>query len=160
MDRALRTLGIGAAAGEGKPSAVQQLLGGDSAGAAADTSVVTDGILASLIQLGAAAGTGGMPGEYMVPETAFPRVDSILRIPEVARLMPRGVELRWASTPLSVGVQSYRFLYALEDKPIITGNRLVDASAQIDPLTNGSIVVFDLDRAGPASSAMRRTARR
>jgi preprotein translocase subunit SecD len=45
-------------------------------------------------------------------------------------------------------VQSYRFLYALEDKPIITGNRLVDASAQIDPLTNGSIVVFDLDRAG------------
>jgi len=148
MDRALRTLGVGAAAGEGKPSAVQQLLGGDSAAAASDTSVVTDGILASLIQLGAAAGTGGMPGEYMVPETAFPRVDSILRIPEVARLMPRGVELRWASTPLSVGVQSYRFLYALEDKPIITGNRLVDASAQIDPLTNGSIVVFDLDRAG------------
>ena len=148
MDRALRTLGVGAATGEGKPSPVQQLLGGDSAGATSDTSVVTDGILASLVQLGAAAGTGGMPGEYMVPETAFPRVDSILRIPEVARLMPRGVELRWASTPLSVGVQSYRFLYALEDKPIITGNRLVDASAQIDPLTNGSIVVFDLDRAG------------
>jgi preprotein translocase subunit SecD len=147
MDRALRTLGVGAAPGAGKPTAVQQLLGGDSVGAA-DSSVVTDGILAGLIQPGAAAGTGGMPGEYMVPETAFPRVDSILRIPEVSRLLPRGVELRWGSAPLSVGVQSFRFLYALEDKAIITGNRLVDANAQIDPLTNGSIVVFDLDRAG------------
>ena len=84
----------------------------------------------------------------MVPETAFPRVDSLLNLPDVARQLPRGVTFRWASAPTSVGVESYRFLYALEDKPIITGSNLEDAQAQIDPLTNGPIVTFQLDRAG------------
>ena len=88
------------------------------------------------------------PGEYMVPETAFPRVDSLLNIPAVARQLPRGIALRWSRPPTSVGVESYRFLYALDDRPIITGSNLVDAQAQIDPLTNGPIVTFQLDRAG------------
>jgi len=175
MDRVLRQMGVrteGVAAG--KPSAVEKLLGGDSAskpapkgaapdtakkpapsrseGAAAPDTTSADtataanggGVLAGLIQPAA----GGTPGEYMVPETAFPRVDSLLNLPNVARQLPRGVTLRWSSTPTSVGVESYRFLYALEDKPIITGSNLEDAQAQIDPLTNGPIVTFQLDRAG------------
>jgi len=150
MDRALRRLGIRGADTTSRPSAVEQLLGGDTASkadtAAADTAVV-GGVLSGLIQPGAAAG-GGAPGEYMVPETAFPRTDSLLSIPEVARQLPRGIVLRWAATPTSVGVQSYRFLYALEDRPIITGSNLVDAQAQIDPLTNGPIVTFQLDYSG------------
>ncbi|HEY9506269.1 MAG TPA: protein translocase subunit SecD [Gemmatimonadales bacterium] len=164
MDRVLRQMGIkGEGVGAGKPSAVEQLLGGDTvskaagdtgkaAGAAkrdtvADTATsagAAGGVLAGLIQ----QGSGGTPGEYMVPETAFPRVDSLLNIPNVARQLPRGVTLRWSATPTSVGVESYRFLYALEDKPIITGSNLEDAQAQIDPLTNGPIVTFQLDRAG------------
>jgi preprotein translocase subunit SecD len=56
--------------------------------------------------------------------------------------------LRWSAAPTSVGVQPMRFLYALEDKSIVTGSNLVDAQAQIDPLTNGPIVTFELDRAG------------
>ena len=75
-------------------------------------------------------------------------MDSLLNIPSVARQLPRGVALRWSATPTSVGVESYRFLYALEDKPIITGSNLEDAQAQIDPLTNGPIATFQLDRAG------------
>jgi preprotein translocase subunit SecD len=163
MDRQLRQLGIrGQGAAPGRPSAVEQLLGGDTAAkppagdtakaaaardTAADTAAAapgTGGILAGLIQ----PASGGTPGEYMVPEPAFPRVDSLLSIPTVARQLPRGVTLRWASTPTSVGVESYRFLYALEDRPIITGSSLEDAQAQIDPLTNGPIVTFQLDRAG------------
>ncbi|HVJ99959.1 MAG TPA: hypothetical protein VM365_03815, partial [Gemmatimonadales bacterium] len=176
MDRVLRQMGVRAeGAAAGKPSAVEQLLGGDSAsqpapkgaapdtgkkpapsrseGAAAPDTTAADtataanaggGVLAGLIQPAA----GGTPGEYMVPETAFPRVDSLLNLPNVARQLPRGVTLRWSSTPTSVGVESYRFLYALEDKPIITGSNLEDAQAQIDPLTNGPIVTFQLDRAG------------
>jgi len=176
MDRVLRQMGVRAeGAAAGKPSAVEQLLGGDSAskpapkgaapdtakkpapsrseGAAAPDTTSADtataangggGVLAGLIQPAA----GGTPGEYMVPETAFPRVDSLLNLPNVGRQLPRGVTLRWSSTPTSVGVESYRFLYALEDKPIITGSNLEDAQAQIDPLTNGPIVTFQLDRAG------------
>ncbi|MBA3556246.1 MAG: protein translocase subunit SecD, partial [Gemmatimonadales bacterium] len=174
MDRVLRRLGVRGSDTTSRPSAVEQLLGGDSASrpamgdsargdsakgagartdsagrdsAARDSAPAGSAILGSLIQPGGAAG-GGAPGEYMVPETAFPRVDSLLSIPVVARQLPRGVVLRWAATPLSVGTESYRFLYALEDRPIITGSNLEDAQAQIDQLTNGPIVTFQLDRAG------------
>ena len=83
-----------------------------------------------------------------MPETAFPRVDSLINIPAVARQLPRGLTLRWSSAPISEGVQSVRLLYVLEDRPIITGSNLEDAGAQLDPLTNGPIVTFQLDRAG------------
>jgi preprotein translocase subunit SecD len=173
MDRVLRRLGVRGADTASRPSAVEQLLGGDTAKkaaggdtarkaagraaardtakpagdtgkAAADTGAVPGGVLSGLIQPG---GTGS-PGSYMVPETAYPRVDSLLSVPEVARQLPRNVTLRWAATPTSVGVQSYRYLYALEDKPIITGANLVDAQAQIDQLTNGPVVTFQLDYSG------------
>ena len=147
MDRVLRRLGIRGADTTSRPSAVEQLLGGDSAKAgadsAADTTAVVGGVLSELIRP-----SGGAPGEYSVPETAFPRVDSMLGLPEVARQLPRGVVLRWAAAPTSVGVQPFRFLYALDDRPIITGSNLVDAQAQIDPLTNGPIVTFQLDYSG------------
>jgi len=158
MDRTLRGLGIKGEAAPAGPSAVQQLLGGDSAkaakdtmaakdGAAADTGAVVGGVLSGLVQPSSAAGEA-VPGEYFVPETAYPRVDSLLSIPAVSRQLPRGVVLRWSASPTSVGVQSVRFLYALEDRPIITGSNLVDAQAQIDPLTSGPIATFELDRAG------------
>jgi preprotein translocase subunit SecD len=83
-----------------------------------------------------------------VPETAFPRVDSLLNIPQVARQLPRGLVLRWAAAPTSIGVQSFRYLYVLDDRPIVTGSNLEDANAQLDPLTNGPVVNFELDRAG------------
>jgi len=147
MDRTLRSLGVTAAPGKTSPSAVQSLLGGDSTAKGADSAAVDGGVLSGLIQPGAAAGSG-VPGEYFVPEAAFPRVDSLLRIPEVARSLPRGTEILWTATPISVGVQPFRFFYVVEDKPIVTGRNLVDAAAQFDQLTNGPIVTFELDRAG------------
>jgi preprotein translocase subunit SecD len=187
MDRTLRSLGIrGADTTSTRPSAVEQLLGGDTARKAADsakptaadtakqaradtgrqtaaaktkarqdstakrdttpardTTPVIGGVLSGLIQP-----SGGAPGEYVVPETAFPRVDSLINLPQVARQLPRGLALRWASQPTSVGVQSVRYLYVLDDRPIITGSSLEDATAQLDPLTNGPVVTFTLDRAG------------
>jgi preprotein translocase subunit SecD len=106
------------------------------------------GILQGLIQsAGQVAGTN-TPGEYVVPEPAFPRVDSLINLAAVARQLPRGVVLRWSSAPTSIGVQPYRFLYALDDRPIVTGSNLEDAQATIDQLTQGAIVTFQLDRAG------------
>ena len=113
-----------------------------------DTTSVPGGLLESLIQPAAAVAGGQVPGEFLVAETAFPRVDSLLNLPDVRRFLPRGVTLRWAATPTSVGVQSYRYLYALDEKSIVTGSNLENAQAQLDPLTNGPIVTFELDRAG------------
>ncbi len=147
MDRALRNLGVKTPGAPQKPSAVQQLLGGDTTKAEADTTS-TGGVLSSLIQSSAALGLGNTPGEFAVPETAFPRVDSLLNLPEVKGLWPRNAELLWGADPTSIGANQYRMLYALEAKDIITGENLYDASAAIDPLTNGPIVRFELDRAG------------
>ena len=159
MDRTIRGLGIKGETAPAQPSAVQQLLGGDSAkgtpkdstsrdSTSRDTSAVVGGVLGGLIQSSSATGAGNMPGEYLVPETAFPRVDSLLSIPAVARQLPRGIVLRWSASPTSVGVQPVRFLYALDDRSIVTGANLVDAQARLDPITNGPIATFELDRAG------------
>ncbi len=161
MDRVLQQLGVSAEtdAPASTVSRVEELLtgtSGDSAAAdsaaapAGDTATATavtpttGPVLQALIQ----PGISGVPGEYMVSETAFVRVDSMLRIPEVARLVPRNVVLRWARTPEVIGAETVRFLYALESEPIITGDRLESAQAQIDQMTNQPVVTFQLDRAG------------
>ena len=115
MDRIIRRLGldVGGTGGVQQPSAVQALLGGtDSAtadSAAQDTTgqdstrvandLLVGGTLAGLI-----SATGFVPGEYLVTETAYPRVDSLLRVPDVRRLLPRDLEFRWNFQPTSVGV--------------------------------------------------------
>jgi len=145
MDRALARLGITGTKSASTSAAVQNLLGTDTTKATADSTAADSsagGVLAGLIQ------AGGIPGEFGVPETAFPRVDSLLNLAEVQAMLPRGVELRWAAATESQGLQATRLLYVLEQKSIVTGSSLVNAAAQLDPLTNGPIVTFELDRKG------------
>ncbi|MEP6572140.1 MAG: protein translocase subunit SecD, partial [Gemmatimonadota bacterium] len=151
MDRALQHSGVKvdtSTAPSAGASAVQQLLKGDSSKKGADTSAVIGGVLSGLIQPAASAGYSQTPGEFLVKEGAFPRVDSLIHLPQVAAALPRNVALMWDAAPISVQTESYRRLYALEDKPIVTGESLVDAKEDIDPLTSGPIVTFELDRAG------------
>ncbi len=160
MDRVIRRLGLdagGTTGGVQQPSAVQALLGGtDSTAAdsaaqdttAQDTTQVADDLLVGGTLAGLISATGFVPGEYLVPETAYPRVDSLLRVPDVRRLLPRDLEFRWNFQPTSVGVQSYRFLYVLQKDAIMDGQHLVDAQAGLDQITNGPIVTFELDRTG------------
>ena len=143
MDRQLRAMGVSTSgAAQAGPSAVSQLLGGDSAKKAAD-STAGGAILAGLVRP-----SQGTPGEYLVAETAFPRVDSLLSLPEVKRLLPRGVEIKWSASKESVGGEFVRPFYVVEDQSLVTGANLVDARAELDPLTNGPQVTFELDRAG------------
>jgi len=149
MDRVLRQLGVKAGPGQTTDeSAVSELLGGDTSAAKADTTELIGGMLAGLVRPSGEVGLQPMPGEYAVPEQSYVRVDSVLRIPQVARLLPRNVTWRWMSTPLSVGAQPYRLLFMLEDEVMITGESLEDAAAQLDPVTQGAIVTFTLSRAG------------
>ncbi len=143
MDRQLRAMGVSSAgAAQAGPSAVSQLLGGDSAKKGAD-STTGAAILAGLIRPSQAT-----PGEYLVAETAFPRVDSLLNLPEVKRLLPRGVEIKWSASKESIGGDFVRAFYVVDDQSLVTGANLVDARAELDPLTNGPQVTFELDRAG------------
>lgn len=151
MDRVLKQLGVKAGPGQvDAPSAVSELLGGDTTGdsTAADTTELIGGMLAGLIQESGAVGLQPMAGEYAVPEAAWVRVDSALRLTEVARLLPRNVTWRWNAGPLSIGAQPYRLLYVLDSEVMISGQYLEDAQAQLDPVTQGAIVSFTLSRSG------------
>jgi len=158
MDRALAQLGVKSLTPDGAPAAkgVEALLSGkdtatkkstDTSKAAAADSGKTGSVLQGLIVSSTAVGSR-VPGEFVVQESAYPRVDSLLHLAEIKRLWPRGVDLKWSQAPTVVGTNQVRMLYALEDKPIVTGESLDDATAQIDQLTNRPIVNFELDRAG------------
>jgi preprotein translocase subunit SecD len=146
MDAALRRAGVRLAGrARGGLSAVEQLLGGDTTRQADSTTrdtLTAGGPLSSLLYQGA------LPGEFLVPEEEFPRVDSLINLPDVQRVLPRGLELLWSAGPISQGARSYRGLYAVDRRPIITGEYLADAQAQIDPTYNQAVVNFQLTRSG------------
>jgi len=155
IDKALRRAGV-TAPGQGAAAAsVTQLFGSDTgkakgkakaqkgkAAAKDTTDQNAPGPLSSLLF------QGQIPGEYLVPEEQVPVAESLLARPDVQRLIPRGIELRWGTEVLSRAGRSYRSLYAVEDRPIITGEYLQDAKATRDPLTNQSVVNFVLSRRG------------
>ena len=147
MDAALHAAGV-KAPGAGPASAVAQLFGTTNKGkktppgrTGADTSGGT-AVLSSLLFQGV------LPGEFLVPEEQVPAAESLLARPEVQRLMPRGIELRWGTELESRGARSYRAVYAVADRPIITGEELEKATARRDALTNQSVVDFVLSRRG------------
>lgn len=149
MDEALRAAGV-KAPGAGPANGVAQLFGTDTTkakgsktkGARDTTGVGQTAVLSSLLFQGA------LPGEFLVPEEQVPAAESLLARPEVQRLMPRGIELRWGTELESRGARSYRALYAVADRPIITGEELEKANARRDPMTNQSVVEFTLSRRG------------
>ena len=151
IDAALLRAGVRLApgvAGAATPTAVEQLLGGDTAQAAdtaaADTAFAGDlpGPLSTLLY------NGSIPGEFLVPEEDFLLVDSLLHMQEAQRVMPRGREMIWASEPISQGARSYRPLYSVRTRTVLSGDELSDARATIDPTSNQAIVLFELTRSG------------
>jgi preprotein translocase subunit SecD len=161
MDRALTAAGVSEASvgrqladttrgpAPAPRSAVEDILGGQAqsdSGATADTAsadtTLGGGPLSPLLF------QGTMPGEYYVAEEKVPVVDAMLRHPAAARLMPRGFVFRWGAQPVSRGARAFRPLYALQQRPIMTGEYLVDAQARLDPLYNQAVVEFQLNRRG------------
>ena len=145
IDAALRKAGI-KARGDAAPSAVAQLFGGDTSKAARDSAADANapGVLSSLLNQGPTV----VPGEYLVPEEQWALVDSLVQRPDVKALIPRAIELRWGAQTGAYGARMYRPIYAVESRPIITGEELIKAVANRDPGTNQSIVTFQLSRRG------------
>jgi preprotein translocase subunit SecD len=143
IDRALRQAGV---KGPKTPqvSGVSQLFGPDTSKQAADTTAEANapGALSSLLF------QGNLPGEFLVPEEQVARAESLLALPQTKAAVPRGIDLRWGADVESRGARPYKALYAVEDRPIITGEELTKATARRDQLNNHSEVVFDLTRRG------------
>jgi preprotein translocase subunit SecD len=142
IDAALRRAGV--TVGGQAATGVEQLLGADTTQQAQRDTIAlgTAGPLSSLLFQGA------LPGEFLVPEEEYLRVDSLIRLPDVERPIPRTLELVWGAEPISQGGRPFRPLYAVERRPIITGEYLADAQAQLDPMYNQAVASFQLTRAG------------
>ncbi|HVH66565.1 MAG TPA: protein translocase subunit SecD [Gemmatimonadales bacterium] len=154
IDKALRRAGV-KVAGQAAPAAsVTQLFGTDTGKAKAKKPAKGKAVVPDTSDLNAPGALssllfqGQLPGEYLVPEEQVPVAESLLARPDVQRLIPRGIQLKWGTEVLSRAARTYRALYAVEDRPIITGEELQDAKATRDPLTNQSVVNFTLSRRG------------
>lgn len=159
IDRALERAGVvvgdEAETGDATQAAILQILGAatdtttqstDSAGTADSLDVEADVPVTAIFSR--FLNQGQLPGEFLVAEEDVPRVTQLIEHPEFQRNMPRGFDLRWGREPMSIVGRMYRGLYAVESRSIITGDRLSDAQAQLDPVFNQAVVNFQLTRAG------------
>jgi preprotein translocase subunit SecD len=94
------------------------------------------------------SGGTSMGGQYMVAEEKVRIVTAMLNHPAAQRAMPRGIIWRIGAERVSRGARSFYPLYALQERPIITGEYLVDAQARLDPVYNQAVVEFQLSRRG------------
>jgi protein-export membrane protein SecD/preprotein translocase SecF subunit len=152
IDAALTRAGIGAADARttSRAAAVSGLLGPDSAKSAGDSatpsaSASSGGRAGALF---AALTPGRVPGEFLVAEGEVADVERLIARPEVQHLVPRGLELRWGTPVTARGAPSYRPLYAVQSRAIVTGEALQKAIAGRDPMTNAAEVRFELTREG------------
>jgi preprotein translocase subunit SecD len=161
IDRALQSAGVTVgedttASAAGGQTAFQQLLGAatDTTTQVEDSAAVTDSMeVGAEIPVTDAVFTqflrvGQIQGEWFVAEEDFPRVAELMEHEEFLRNVPRGIDLLWGREPMSLAGRLYRGLYAVESRPIITGERLADAQAQLDPVFNQAVVNFQLTRSG------------
>ncbi len=159
IDAALARAGVrvSGAQPEAQPSTTLDQLLADVDTAAAADSLAADSLAADSTSVEDAPAVlssylftfgGAVPGEFYVPEESYPVVDSIIRLEVTQRAIPRGLDLVWGMEPVSQGSRPYRPLYAVENDAIISGDRLSDANATIDPVTRGAIVQFQLTRSG------------
>ena len=153
---AVAALGAATSTAQATPS-LGGLFGGDSAkkdsvslgkdSAAKDSSALltttpTTGAFSKLVRQG-----GGMPGQFFVAMSDVALVSRYLAIPEVKAAVPPGKELLWGTDTVSINQAPYRPLYVLDERPILTGEYLVNAKPQTDP-TEGTLVTFTLNQEG------------
>ena len=164
LDRIIREKGLApaatATAGDSGRQAGDPLAGlfaGDSAGrdsARADSagtdSTQADSLFGSTSRdgpLSSVLSAGTIPGEYLVALTDAQKVERYLSIPEVRAAIPPGRELLWGSDTIPMGQVGYRPLYMVNNRAILIGDKLIDASPQQSQM-EGTVVSFTLSNEG------------
>jgi preprotein translocase subunit SecD len=90
---------------------------------------------------------GGMPGQYIVAMADVRLLERLLADSAIQSALPPGKVVRWGVDSMVLGQRYYRPLYVLETRDIITGEYLVDAKPNQDPL-EGAKVDFQLNNEG------------
>jgi preprotein translocase subunit SecD len=115
----------------------------DSAQARADSVAASGGALSNLIQQSGS----GLPGEYLVEASVVARVTAFLEDSAVRAAFPPAKALHWGTDSVSMADKTYKMLYVLDSRAIMTGEHLEDAQPRTDPM-EGTVVTFTLDNVG------------
>jgi preprotein translocase subunit SecD len=94
---------------------------------------------------------GQIPGQFVALETDYAKITRFLADSAVQAVLPVGKVIRWGSETFVGGASgniTYRPLYVLASKPIITGEYLTDARPNNNPLEGGYIVEFEFNSEG------------
>jgi preprotein translocase subunit SecD len=155
LDGIARAKGLGLASAAATPGAKAPSAGlnglltsGDSAKGAKKDSTTADttggkatGEVSKLIL------AGQMPGQFMYEAKYDDILKNFFKDSAVVGAMPPGKVVRFGSDSTVVQGTSYRFLYMLDERPIITGEHLTDAKPSSSPI-DGTVVEFTLDNEG------------
>jgi preprotein translocase subunit SecD len=122
------------------------------AATARDTTKPADSAAAATARTGAfskAVTQGPVPGLYYVTAPDYDRLKPLVDSGWVQEALPPGKVMRWGIDTIvdPNSRTSYRSLYVLDSRPIITGEYLTDARPQSDPV-EGNKVDFQLNREG------------
>lgn len=90
---------------------------------------------------------GSLPGQYFVAQPDVRRIERLLADSAIRSALPPGKVIRWGADSVSISTQWYRPLYVLDNRDIITGEFLVDAKPEQDPM-EGAKVTFQLNNEG------------
>lgn len=90
---------------------------------------------------------GSIPGQYLVAVSDVRAISRYLADSAVQSALPPGKVVRWGSDSVSISTAWYRPLYVLENRAIITGEALIDAKPEQDPM-EGARVSFQLNNQG------------
>jgi len=115
--------------------------GAKSDSAKADTAAAATGEISKLIL------AGQMPGQFMYEAKYDDLLKRFFADSAVIAAMPPGKVVRFGSDSTVVQNAPYRFLYMLDERPIITGEFLTDAKPSSSPL-EGTVVEFTLNNEG------------
>ena len=113
----------------------------DSAKADTTTQLATGGPISKLMM------GGQMPGQFLFERTQFEGLRQFLQDSAVQAVLPPGKVIRFGNDSTVVANKTYRFLYMLDERPIITGEYLIDAKPNQTPI-DGTVVEFTLNNEG------------
>ena len=102
---------------------------------------VTGGVISKMIL------AGQMPGQYLFERDNAQALKAFLDAPEVVAALPPGKVVRFGSDSSVIQNKTYRFLYVLDERAIITGEFLTDAKPTQSTM-EGTVVEFTLNNEG------------
>jgi preprotein translocase subunit SecD len=126
----------------------------DSGKMKADSATKTDSAKSDTAALPATGGpisklilAGSMPGQFAFERSQYDALKLFFESPDVQQVLPPGKVVRFGNDSTIIAGKPYRFLYLLDERPIITGEYITEAKPNQSPI-DGTVVEFTLSNEG------------